>query len=98
MYKEFLSSLSFLKGEAIQEKNLDDFTSLPFLIIGSDKGNRHFKLDDMVASLTDHRRKYRIPMSNIFFSLFYTSMVNKNSFLASIAPFIFKDAIRAINY
>ena len=43
--------------------------------------NRHFKLNDQIDSLTDHRKKYEIPLSHIFYALFYTTILSKNSFL-----------------
>jgi len=43
--------------------------------------NRQIKLNDQVTSLTDHRKKREIPLSHIFYSLLYTTILSKNTFL-----------------
>jgi hypothetical protein len=44
--------------------------------------DRQFKLCDLIHSLTDHRKKYEIPLSHIFYTLLYTTIINENNFLA----------------
>ena len=44
--------------------------------------NRLFHLNRSAKSLTDQRKKYEIPLSIIFLSLLYTSILSKKSFLS----------------
>lgn len=44
--------------------------------------NRQLGIYDQVKSLTDHRKKHEIPLSHIFYTLFYTIILSKNSFLS----------------
>lgn len=43
--------------------------------------NRQYKLYDSVKSLTDHRIIYQIPLSHIYYAIFYTTILSKNTFL-----------------
>jgi hypothetical protein len=44
--------------------------------------NRQIQLYDLVKSLTDHRKKYEIPLSHIFYALFYTTILSINNLLS----------------
>jgi hypothetical protein len=44
--------------------------------------NRLFHLDDLILTLTDLRKKCKIPLPHIFYTLFYTTIINENNFLA----------------
>ena len=44
--------------------------------------NRQFRFYDLIKSLTDHRKKYEIPLSHIFYALFYTTILSINNLLS----------------